>query len=435
MQTAFLREVSILWCLFHILILFMLLYRSRFSRKTTILLTVLCMTPVGLANVAGLYLLGAERMGKLFYLTCTIPSLVFYYLMSKDRKGRFLFTFCVADTVAYWIIIVTNLLDYYAGGGRCILMFIGRLILFPLVEWYAYRRIRNPYIELQDSVEKGWNIFAAMAALYYALLIAMSNFPSIITSRPHDMGAYLLVLILMPMTYATIFSALYRQLLLYRKKQEDRLLVERQQQLEAQIENQQFIRRLQHDMRAHIVTLSGLLFAEKTEEAQNYLQKLISGQDKTRQIYCGNPYLNSVFSHYVMKFGEQNIPFHLDIQINEERLPYMELCQILSNGLENAYDASCRQKEAQLPAEAQIQMRSRGDWLIIRMKNRCRESLCVEKGMMPDTDKTGPEHGFGMRTIADATQRLGGEMVCFTQGGFFILDVMARGGEAWAELI
>ena len=255
MQTAFLREVSILWCLFHILILFMLLYRSRFSRKTTILLTVLCMTPVGLANVAGLYLLGAERMGKLFYLTCTIPSLVFYYLMSKDRKGRFLFTFCVADTVAYWIIIVTNLLDYYAGGGRCILMFIGRLILFPLVEWYAYRRIRNPYIELQDSVEKGWNIFAAMAALYYALLIAMSNFPSIITSRPHDMGAYLLVLILMPMTYATIFSALYRQLLLYRKKQEDRLLVERQQQLEAQIENQQFIRRLQHDMRAHIVTL------------------------------------------------------------------------------------------------------------------------------------------------------------------------------------
>ena len=374
MQTAFLREVSILWCLFHILILFMLLYRSRFSRKTTILLTVLCMTPVGLANVAGLYLLGVERMGKLFYLTCTIPSLVFYYLMSKDRKGRFLFTFCVADTVAYWIIIVTNLLDYYAGGGRCILMFIGRLILFPLVEWYAYRRIRNPYIELQDSVEKGWNIFAAMAALYYALLIAMSNFPSIITSRPHDMGAYLLVLILMPMTYATIFSALYRQLLLYRKKQEDRLLVERQQQLEAQIENQQFIR-------------------------------------KSRQVYCGNPYLNSVFSHYVMKFDEWKIPFHLDIQINEEGLPFMELSQILSNGLENAYDASCRLKEVQLPAEAQIQMRSRGDWLIIRIKNRCREDLHVGKGTFPFTYKTGPLHGFGLMTLVDAAERLGGVLI------------------------
>ncbi len=129
-----------------------------------------------------------------------------------------------------------------------------------------------------------------------------------------------------------------------------------------------------------------------------------------------------------MKFDEWKIPFHLDIQINEEGLPFMELSQILSNGLENAYDASCRLKEVQLPAEAQIQMRSRGDWLIIRIKNRCREDLHVGKGTIPVTDKTGPEHGFGMQTMVDAAERLGGELICFTQGGYFILDVMARGG-------
>ena len=213
MELTVLRDLSVLWCLVHILILFMLLYRSRYSQKKTLILTTAAMTPVIIVNVTGLMLLGTDRMGRLFFLTCTLPSLFFFYYMSRDRRGRFLFTFCLSDTVAYWIIIVTNLLDHYIGGGYYILMFAGRLVLFPLLEWWAYRKLRRPYLELQDSVGKGWNVFAGMAALYYLLLVAMANFPEIIIRRPQEMPAFVLVLILMPMTYATIFTAMYRQLL------------------------------------------------------------------------------------------------------------------------------------------------------------------------------------------------------------------------------
>lgn len=111
-----LRDLSMLWSLFHILILFMLLYRSRYPRKKTFLLTGLTMGPLGLLTMVGLAVYGAEVMGKVFILTLTLPSLLFFWFMSKDKKGKFFFTFCLADTVALWIIAVTNIVDFYFGG-------------------------------------------------------------------------------------------------------------------------------------------------------------------------------------------------------------------------------------------------------------------------------------------------------------------------------
>ncbi|MDE7266493.1 MAG: ATP-binding protein, partial [Lachnospiraceae bacterium] len=172
-----LRDLSVLWSLFHILILFIMLYRSRYGRRKTIFLTVITMGPIIIINIAGLILYGAEAMGQAFILTCTLPSLIVFWIISIDKKGRFFFTFCFADTIALWIIVVTNLLDFYFGGGQYVLMFIGRLLLFPLVEWWAIRYLRKPYLELQESVAEGWGIFAGMMALYYILLVVKANFP------------------------------------------------------------------------------------------------------------------------------------------------------------------------------------------------------------------------------------------------------------------
>lgn len=422
MKSTVLQELSIFWSLLHILILFILLYRSKYSKKKTSVLTGIFMGPLVLLNVIGLTILGNEKMGQMFVLTCTIPSLVFFYLISKDQKWRFLFTFCLADTVAYWVMIVTNLLDYYLGDEQCILMFISRLILFPLIEWVAYHMLRKPYLELQESVSKGWEIFTAMVALYYLLLIVMANFPTIITKREEYMPAFLLVLVLMPLTYATIFASLYRQLLLYRKRQSERIWQEQKIHLEAQLDSQQNLRKLQHDLKAHTITLSGLLVSGKIDEAQSYMWDMVYDMDASLQQFCANPYLNSVFSHFSQRFKKLEMELELDLKIGDEELPYMELCQILSNGLENAWDAS-----SELPPDKRkisLQMRYNKDYLVIRMKNRCKNNLCIEEGNLPKSTKGGAEHGFGLRTIQEAARKLDGEMTCYTKKGMFILDVM-----------
>lgn len=417
-----LRDLSVLWSLFHILILFILLYRSRYPRKKTYVLTGTFMTPLVAFNVAGLVLYGTEPMGKAFLLTCTLPSLVFFWFMSEDRKGQFFFTFCLADTVSYWIILVTSLVDFYFGGEKYILMFIGRLVLFPLIEWAAVRFLRKPYRELQKSAARGWGLFAGMTALYYLLLAVMANYPVIITKRPQELLSFLFVMVLMPMTYATIFAAMYRQLLFFRKQQGERMLLEQKNSLEARLEDQQRLRKMKHDMKGYTATLSGLLAEGKTEDALTYLKGVEAQTNALLKSYCPNPYINAVFVHYAGKFEEMGAAFHYDIQIGEEELPYMELCQILSNGLENAWDALKELEEGK--REAAVFMKYNREYLLIRIRNTCRDNLYVEKGTIPPTDKEGGGHGYGLATVQEVAEQLLGDMFCYTKDGMFILDVM-----------
>lgn len=419
---ALFRDLSILWSLFHVLILFMLLYRSRYTRRKTLFLTGITMGPLILLNVAGVIILGTEIMGKIFLLTCTLPSFLFFWFVSKDKKGRFFFTFCLTDTVALWILAGTNVLDFYFGGEQHILIFIVRLFMFPLVEWCAVRYLRKPYMELQESVAKGWGLFTGMMALYYLLLSVKTFFPVNIVYRPQELPAFVLIMALMPMTYATVLLSLYRQLLLHRKQQSERSLSEQKRSLEMQLENQQQIRKLKHDMKGHTVTLSGLLAAGKTEEAVSYLKNMESGMETVLRPFCANSYLNSVFNHYSQKFQELEAGLRLDIQVGEEALPYMELCQILSNGLENAWEAVKELSAGE--REVSVQMKYKGDYLLIRIKNKCRSDLLVEKGTVPQSGKSEPGHGFGLSTIEEAAKRLDGEMLCYTDNGNFVLDVM-----------
>lgn len=417
-----LRDLSALWSLFHILILFMMLYRSRYSRKRTLLITGLTMGLLIMLNMAGLAIYGAGLMGKVFILTCTLPSLLFFWCISKDRNGRFFFTFCLADTVALWIMVVTNMVDFYFGGQQYILMLISRLVMFPLVEWLAVRYIRKPYMEIQEAVPDGWGVFACLTALYYVLLAVMSYFPVAITERKQDLVAFMLVLILMPLTYAMIFKALYRQLLLYRRQQSERILQEQKNRLEAQLENQQRIRKMKHDMKGYTATLSGLLTARKIDEALTYLKGVEAEMDTLSKQFCGNPYINAVLAYYIGKLEDMNAECRTDIQIGEEDLPYMELCQILSNGLENACDAlkGIDTKKR----EVSVQMKYNRKYLLIRIKNKCRDNLYVEKGTIPVTDKEGYDHGFGLASIKEAAERFDGGMLCYTENGNFVLDVM-----------
>lgn len=431
MQITILRDLSVYWGMFHVILLFVMLFRSRYTRKKTILLACAGMGILMLLNAVGLAIFGMEALGRAFVFTCSAPSFVFFYLLSADKKFRFLFTFCLADTLCMWVMVATNLLDHYLGGGRYILMFVSRLIAFPLLEYCAYRFLRKPYLELQDAVEKGWGIFSGLTMLYYILLVAMVQYPTNIVNRPEDVFSCILVLILMFFTYATIFLSLYGQLQLYRKQQNERILQEQKIALEAQLENQQRIRRMKHDMRAHMITLLGLLAEGKTMEATLYLNNMEAEIDSVRGQFCTNIYLNAVCSYYFQKFQELDTALRLHIKVGDEELPHMELCQILSNGLENAWEAS-RTLDVK-DRGASVQMRYSRDYLIVRIKNRCREDVSVEKGTIPPTSKKGAGHGFGLLTVEEAAKRLDGEMLCYTEDGNFVLDVMVRAKHPAAE--
>lgn len=419
-----LRDISIYWAMIHVIFLFLTLFRSRFTRKKTIVAAATGMGLLMAVNGAGLIVYGIDALSKVFLITCSIPSFIFFYLLSADKRFKFLFSYCLADTTCLWVMAVTNLLDFYLGGGKYVLMFVSRLTAFPLLEYLAWRYLRKPYQELQKEVEKGWGTFAGMTMLYYILLVAAVQFPTNIINRPEDTFLCVLILILMLFNYCVIFAALYRQLLLYRRQQSERILQDQKNMLEAQLDNQQNIRKIKHDMKGYTATLSGLLAAGKTQEAAEYLAGMEKEMDVLAGPFCTNPYINATLSYYYRKLEELSTVCRMNILAGGDELPYMELCRILANGLENVCDAMKKLEKSK--REVSVHMGYHKDYLLIRIKNRCPDNLHVERGTVVLTDKTEKGHGFGLPSIKEAAERLDGDMVCYTENGYFILDVMVR---------
>ncbi len=420
-MSEILRSLSMLWSLFHILILFLFLYRSRFDRKKTVLLTGICMGTLIIISVVGMVWLGYERMAQIMFFTCTIPSLVFFWFLSADRGGRFLFTLCLSDTFSLWILIVTHLLDFYLGQGRCIVMFLTRLIAFPAAEYVAVHYLRKPYLELQKYVERGWGIAAGLSALYYLLMIRVSSFPVFITKRLQEMPVMVLILILMPLTYACIMFALYQQLITYRTKENDKLLSIQKAQLEAQLGNYESLLRARHDMRALWVTLAGLLENKEYEDAQALIAEIDKRNEEKNCKYCTDSYINAVLTQYVQLFKEKEARLTITMQPEGAFFSGIDLSLILANALDNSLRAVSNLPEES--RETSVQFRRKNDYLLLRIRNACAPEFSVAKGEIPPTTKTDPGHGYGLETIFKIADALGGNAVCYTENQQFVLDV------------
>lgn len=218
-----LRDISTTYASFFSLVLLMILFESRYSKKRTTMLTLFLMGPLLLANFLLLFIVGPQKMSTLLLLTCTLPSLIFFFVLAKYRDGRFFFTFCLADTLVLEIIHATAVLDFFLGD-TYIFMFAARLILCPLLAWVIYKWFRPMYMDLQSKVNTGWFIFAAIALLFYVVLSMFISVPIMITERLDQLPIFVLLLVLLPAIYIHIFSTLRRQQQLYQTAERENIL-------------------------------------------------------------------------------------------------------------------------------------------------------------------------------------------------------------------
>ena len=214
-----LRDISFLWSMMHVVGLFLLLFEPRYSWRLTLTAGFAGAGILLSVNMMAMFWLGHGIIMSIAFFTCTIPTLVLFYVLSKYRDGRFFFLFCLSDTTCFWLLQITNLLDRVTGD-TYVVMLISRLLLFPAIEYLFWRYLRRPYLELTAHLEKGWWLFAATGATYYLLIMATAI--PVGSPMPGTAGLLriILVMILMPLTYLTIFRSLWRQMLLYAGKRQ-----------------------------------------------------------------------------------------------------------------------------------------------------------------------------------------------------------------------
>lgn len=418
-----LRDISAFLSLFFSAVVFALLFRSKYPpRRTwlTIFAIAAVLLPIGLTLFA---LLGEPYLMPVTLFTCTLPSLVLFYLLSKYRDGRFFFTFCLSDTVCIWLMQVTNLLDRLCGG-TYVMLFLSRLILLPLFGLLLWKKLRRPYLELQDSLPGGWWTITVIAALFYLLLLTTSLPVDVPFEDRQELVRALLMLLLMPITYLAILGSLHRQMLYYEARNRQDLLSAQVSGLESRIgaarAAEESVRIERHDLRHKLLTVEDMLRRGEMESTLAYIHTLQGEVEYTRpEKWCENPLLDAVFSAYFAQAEARKIRVRARLSLPEE-LPVdaAELSTVFANALENAIHACASLPEGQ--RELVCTCISHPS-LMFEIANPYRGPLRFDEHGLPLAQTPG--HGIGTRSIAAFCEKHDACCVYETRDGWFRLKI------------
>lgn len=420
-MNTLLRDLSIIWVLIHCCVMFMFLYESRYTQKKTNIITSIFIVPLIVVNVLNVELFGIETAGKLIIPCCVLPSLIFFFVMAKNRGTRFLFTFCVVDTIALEVLFITNLLDNLFGIKNYIVMFALRLVLFPLIEFFIVKYVRKSYHFLQQHMKKGWGVFSILAALFYVIIIWITYYPTIVLDRPEYIPQLVLILILVPIMYITVFKVLWTQVKLFNAAEENRALNMQvkmvNERLASSEETENSLKILRHDMKHKMLLLNDYIKSKNFDEAEKYIGGLIEDIDKSSlKRYCDNHFVNVVLSHYHKIADEAGIQFEINVNL-PETLPVNEtdLAVVLSNGLENAINAleACGNKKVS------VKSFMAEDKIYIEIKNPFYHKVIFE-GNLPKS--TQENHGYGTKSMASIVEKYEGVYSFGIDNGYFVFQ-------------
>lgn len=177
---------------------------------------------------------------------------------------------------------------------------------------------------------------------------------------------------------------------------------------------------MRHDMRHHLARIVSYVQNGENEQALSYIQEIAGLAESTAvRRYCGNESVNALLSFYAEKCARSGIEFQAKaVVVGELPCTDVEITAILSNGLDNAYNAV-------LPLESDrridVVLRVTDGRLLLSIANPYATEPTMQDGM-PVTGREG--HGLGTQSIRTIVERCGGNCQFAVDGRFFRLQVI-----------
>lgn len=216
---------------------------------------------------------------------------------------------------------------------------------------------------------------------------------------------------------------------LYTKVKEQELLLANYKWQMEEIEKQQMqirtlhenTRKLKHDMRNHLMVIASFLEKGQEKEAMNYTSEILDRLNQVSSyVETGNAVLNLVLNEKMTLARDEKIDVKAQIdQVPFEKISGVDLSALLANLLDNAIEASKKEKEK----EIRIKVFRKKGYEGISVKNRIQESV-LEKNPELNTTKTEEEHhGFGVKRVKEIVTQYEGMYDFYEEDGFFCVNV------------
>lgn len=170
------------------------------------------------------------------------------------------------------------------------------------------------------------------------------------------------------------------------------------------------MRSFRHDVANQIGLLQMLLERNDLEGAKEHLNRISQNfaQASFQKVYVGDEMLDAILSMMSQRASEKGVQIKIEGEIqNQNNHDIYELCAILSNAISNAVEAC-----AKIPGDRIVSVKivNHNQTLYFKIENPASEkmyqAIVKEKTTKADSDN----HGYGIRNIRHAVERLNGSM-------------------------
>lgn len=183
------------------------------------------------------------------------------------------------------------------------------------------------------------------------------------------------------------------------------------------------IRSMRHDMGNHIQTLEHLVAHNDMDDAAEYLEHLKNEWDKVSpEIKTGSPVIDVILMEKLREAKERQIRFLSDFHYPQNtKLNAFDLSVIMNNALNN-----CMENVSGDDPYISIYSFRKNSIFMITIKNSFGGQLNFGDSDLPETTKSGREHGMGLNNIRRVARMYMGDISLEQGNEEVILSIMIQ---------
>lgn len=388
-------------------------YPARWHVVLAVVLSLLISAILVFAGVDGLTMLCSATL----YLPLALKGLLF----RKYSDGRSIFSLTsIALFIQFEACLSLIWLDANARGPLLFTVSLGGLSLVAvlLVQHFA----RDLYRSIQEKIESGW-------VVYSLLPIAGNAFVPVCFLLYRHLEVYM-VLMLSGIAFLFAFISLGTFFYFFKRLYEsvnleaDVRMLRSQQQIQENLErerreNENKERRIRHDQRHFYQVMIDELDCGEVDEVREKLVRLRGDNLVPDFDYCKNLTVNSILKVWSYRAQDQGIDIQIRADVPEKLdIDSMELGSLVSNLLENAYEACLRLERSERQRFIDFTMTYHRGKLICQIKNSSRDDVSFDSSGLPASQKHGAG-GIGTRSARTSVKRYGGQIRYSLADGVF----------------
>ena len=194
-------------------------------------------------------------------------------------------------------------------------------------------------------------------------------------------------------------------------------------QLDVMQESQEHIKKLQHDMKHHIIELSAMAQQNSNEDMVRYLANMEKFMlNPSEKVSTGNREIDGVLNYMLRRADELLDVMDIDIQIPKQLYSKnFNICVILGNLVDNAIRESSKSDEKYLSVHVRVQK----DVLLILIENSYANTVIKEANKFKTSQENIAIHGLGLESVRQVVESCEGDMkIEYTENRFRVQVLM-----------